>query len=134
MTIVQERSEERPVRRISVWQGVGIGLWALLNLAFGLAAAFPIGFGATLIAYLANDPGSAHHPYTKVFGRVSPFPIDSDEVEIVAAGILFGTILLIALFGAVNIGLRAMLRHWPGWAYWPVTVLLLLLPSLWFWR
>jgi hypothetical protein len=96
--------------------------------------AFPIGYGATLIAYLANDPGVTQHPYTKVFGRVSPFPIDSDEVEIVGAGILFGLIIVVAFFGAVNIGLRALLRRWPGWAYWPVTVLLLLLPSLWFWR
>jgi hypothetical protein len=134
MTIVQGRSDERPTRRVGIWTGLGITLWGLLNLGFGVVTAFPVGFGATLVAYLANDPGSAHHPYTKVFGRVSPFPIDSDEVEIVGAGILFGLIIVIALFGAVNVGLRALLRRWPGWAYWPATLLLLALPSLWFWR
>jgi hypothetical protein len=134
MTITQKRTGEPPTRRVGVWSGLAIALWGAINIGLGVLAAFPIGYGATLVAYLAERPGAVHHPYTKVFGRVSPFPIDSDEIEIVGAGILFAAVLLLAFFGAVNVGLRAMLRRWPGWLYWPPTVLLLLAPSAWFWR
>lgn len=133
MTIAQDRSEERPVRRVSVWTGIAIALWGLLNLGLGVVAALPVGYGVGLIAYLTDDPAFAHHDYTPAVAGIPRFAIDSDETEIVGAGVLFALVFVLAFFGAVNVGLRAALRRWPAWIYWAATVLLLALPSIWFW-
>jgi hypothetical protein len=138
MTIVQGRSADRPQgpavrRRVGVWTGIAVALWGGLNLAVGVVAALPVGYGIGLITYLRHDPAFARHDYAPAVAGIPSFPIDGDETEIVGAGALFALVIVLAFFGAVNVGLRAALRRWPAWVYWPATVLLLVLPSLVVW-
>jgi hypothetical protein len=109
-------------------------LWLVVNLAIGYCAIRPLGLAMTMVSYLRTGDFSSHHPYTEVWGRVSPFSFDSDEVEVVAMILFVAAVVLTSLSVLSNNTLRRRWLHWwhPA-VLWPLAIIVQVMPSVWFW-